>query len=326
MKHFRVYVLAVCILLTSACRAPTAVATPTRRPTLTATMTLAPAFGSYQEWLAEFNYATQKPLNVMEAGVEGQGGISIHDITFDSPVQGKVTAYLVTPAGSGPFPAILYAHWYEELNSNRREFLDEAVRLAKDGVVSLLVDEVCSAPYARQKWTGRDAQADRQFVLQQIIELRRAIDVLEAQSNVDPGRIGFVGHDFGGMFGAVLAGVDFRIKTYVLMTVIPDFTDWFTIGSELKQADQNQYRRILLTVAPINYIGHAQASIFLQSARNDGFVPDTDTGSLYNAVSANKSIAWYKGPEGHTLQQNQAATQDRLTWLGTELQFNPANR
>ena len=324
MKLSRRYALAVCILLMSACSATAGAATPTRRPTLTATMPLAPAFGSYQGWLAEFNYDSQKPLNVMEAGVEGQGDIGIHDITFDSPVQGKVAAYLVTPAGAGPFPAILYAHWYEEANSNRREFLDEAVGLAKNGVVSILVDEVCSAPYARQKWTGRDAQEDRQFVIQQIIELRRAIDVLAAQPNVDAGRIGFVGHDLGGMFGAVLAGVDFRIKTYVLMTVIPDFTDWFTIGSELKPAEQNQYRRILLTVDPINYIGHAQASIFLQSARNDGFVPDAEATSLYNAIPAHKNIAWYKGPEGHALQRNQTATQDRLTWLGTELQFNPS--
>jgi cephalosporin-C deacetylase-like acetyl esterase len=214
MKHTVSTGIAVAILLLSACSAPVAVPTVTPVPTAT----LAPLFGSYQEWLAEFDYNAQAPLNVAEVGVEERDGATIHDITFDSPVEGKISAYLVTPGGDGPFPAILYAHWYGGDRSNRKEFLDEAVGLAKEGVVSLLVDELFASPYIRQKWTGRDAQADRQLVIQQVIELRRAIDVLLAQPNVDPMRIGYVGHDFGALFGGVLAGVDFRIKTFVLMT------------------------------------------------------------------------------------------------------------
>jgi hypothetical protein len=322
MKSNCLLVSIICILLLQACNSPGAINTATIKPTLTATVTLAPAFGSYQEWLAEFNYDNKKPLNIVEAGVEQQGDVSIHDVSFDSPVQGKIPAYLIIPAGRGPFPAILYAHWYGEDNSNRKEFLDEAVSLAKNGVVSILVDELCAAPIIRQKWTGRDAQADRQLVIWQTIELRRAIDVLEAQAMVDPAKIGFVGHDFGGMYGAVLAGVDFRIKTFVLMTVIPDFTDWFTMNSALAPAVREQYRRVLLTVAPINYLGHAKASVYIQDARNDGFVPEGAATGLYEAAANPKYITWYLGPEGHSLQQNKNATQDRLIWLASELHFS----
>lgn len=66
-------------------------------------------------------------------------------------------------------------------------------------------------------------------MIQQVIELRRAIEVLLAQPGVNPERLAYVGHDFGGMFGSVLAGVDERIQTYVIMTAIPDFSDWFLL-------------------------------------------------------------------------------------------------
>jgi hypothetical protein len=50
----------------------------------------------------------------------------------------KVSAFLVRPRGK-PRAAVLCAHWYgEETNTNRTEFLPDAVALAKDGVVSLL--------------------------------------------------------------------------------------------------------------------------------------------------------------------------------------------
>jgi cephalosporin-C deacetylase-like acetyl esterase len=319
MNHTVTTGIAVAILLLSACSAPVAVPTATPVPTAT----LAPAFGSYQEWLAEFDYNAQTPLNIMEVGVEGRDDITIHDITFDSPVEGKIPAYLVTPGRDGPFPAILYVHWYGGDKSNRREFLDEAVGLAKEGVVSLLVDEMFAAPFARHKWTGRDAQADRRLIIQQVIELRRAVDVLLAQPNVDPGRIGYVGHDFGAVFGGVLAGVDFRIKTFVLMTPTPDFSDWFLLDSStsVSMVDREAYRRLLLTVAPINYIGHAKTSLFFQMAKNDGFVSEAAALSLFNAAPEPKRIEWYKGSEGHFLQRNLNATQDRLIWLGTELNF-----
>ena len=47
-------------------------------------------------------------------------------------------------------------------------------------------------------------------------DLRRALDVLLAQPGVDPKRIAYVGHDFGAMYGAVLAGVDRRVSVWAL--------------------------------------------------------------------------------------------------------------
>ena len=43
-----------------------------------------------------------------------------------------------------------------------------------------------------------DAAADRKLVVEQVVQLRRALDVL-AEEGADGLRTGFVGHDYGAM-------------------------------------------------------------------------------------------------------------------------------
>lgn len=57
-----------------------------------------------------------------------------------------------------------------------------------------------------------------------VIDLRRALDLLLAQPGADPKRIAFVGHDYGSMHGAILAGVDRRPQSYVLLTPTGSFS------------------------------------------------------------------------------------------------------
>ena len=72
-------------------------------------------------------------------GVEDHGGTKAYDITYASPVGdrgsmigpngGLVSAYLIVPAGKGPFPAVIYGHWCMPGSDkmNRTEFLAEAL-------------------------------------------------------------------------------------------------------------------------------------------------------------------------------------------------------
>src|SRR5713226_1242695 len=87
-----------------------------------------------------FDYDSKAPLNIQEASLEHRGNVAIHDISYASPKGGRVPAYLVVPEGKGPFAAVIWGHWYWRSSEffNRKEFLDEAVALARAGVVSLL--------------------------------------------------------------------------------------------------------------------------------------------------------------------------------------------
>src|SRR5688572_24158509 len=139
-----------------------------------------------------FTYDTQAPFQLKEVAVEKREGATVRDITFvAAPDREPVKAYLVVPVGAGPFAGVLWVHWLgEPKTTNRTQFLDEAVRLAPKGVVSLLVDAMWSTP----KWYGsRIPEQDHENSLRQVIALRRAMDLLVSQPQVDKARIGFVG-------------------------------------------------------------------------------------------------------------------------------------
>jgi len=183
---------------------------------------------SYDTLLHHWSYDQGAPLNVTQAGVQKREGVSIYDISFASPVDnrstfvgpngGVVTAYLVVPPGSGPFPAVIYGHWCMpgSEKKNRTEFLDEAIVLAHSGVISLLPDHVIIHPGFVQDNTPLN---DQQIAVevQQNVNLRRGADLLLARSDVDRERLAYVGHSCDASAGGFLSGIDKRFKAIVIM-------------------------------------------------------------------------------------------------------------
>ena len=90
------------------------------------------------EMLRHFDYDQKAAIEMKQIGAEEREHAIIYDITYASSKGGVVPAYLVVPKGKGPFPAVIWGHWYLENSPmrNRKEFLDEAVALAQVGVVS----------------------------------------------------------------------------------------------------------------------------------------------------------------------------------------------
>src|SRR5579859_3352547 len=142
---------------------------------------------SYEQLLHHWDYDKSVPLNVKQAGVQDRAGIKIYDISYSSPVGnrgaaigpngGAVTAYLVVPAGKGPFPAVIYCHWCMpgSEKKNRSEFLDEAIVLAHAGVISLLLDHVTVHPGFVEDTSPLNEQQVAVDV-QQDINIRRGAD------------------------------------------------------------------------------------------------------------------------------------------------------
>lgn len=99
---------------------------------------------------------------------------------------------------------------------NRKQFLDEAIALAPTGVVSLLTDGPVARPgYVADNMPLSEKQAAE--TLQQVIDMRRGVDLLLARKDVDPKRLAYVGHSYNASIGAILSGVDRRFKAFVLM-------------------------------------------------------------------------------------------------------------
>jgi hypothetical protein len=263
---------------------------------------------------ALFRYDAAADLKVEEAGVEKQGPASVHDIRF-TPVPGAdpVKAYLVVPEGKGPFAGVLWVHWLgEPATTNRTQFLKEAVELAPKGIVSLLVEGMWSAP----DWYGkRVPEQDYDNSIRQVIALRRAMDLLVSRPDVDKARVGYVGHDYGGMYGMIANGVDRRARTYVYIAVVPSLNDWaFFARQPLSKA---AYLRQNAPLELTDYLRQVKnASTLFQFANKDVYVARADTQVVMGAAAAPKERRFYDADHGMAVAQ---AVADREAWLLKEL-------
>ncbi|MBZ0280159.1 MAG: hypothetical protein K8L97_05430 [Anaerolineae bacterium] len=277
-----------------------------------------------EELTAMFDYDQSAPLVITEASTETQmEDVTVKDIAYPSPVTGDpITAYLVVPPGEGPFPGVLYVHWYEPSSptSNRTQFLEEAVSLAKtDGVMSLLVSTMWSEPTWYQQ--GRSLESDYDDAIRQVIELRRGLDVLLAQPNIDAERVMYVGHDFGGMYGSLLAGVDHRAKAYVIIAAASNFNQWMLFGVAEDTAGLAEYKAHMDEIAPTRFIAQAGAPVLFQMGTEDFYTPQDDVDAFFAAAVEPKTLKVYKTEHAMALDE---IREDRLSFVREQLGLTKA--
>jgi outer membrane protein assembly factor BamB/dienelactone hydrolase len=266
---------------------------------------------------ALFEYDSRLPPDLKEVGVETKGAVKVRDVTYASLGGGRTAAYLVEGQGQGPHPAVLFVHWYEphSPSSNRTQFVDEAVGLAGKGVTSLLVE----TPWSNPEWfEKRDAARDYETSVAEVKDLRRALDVLLAQPGVDKSRVAYVGHDFGAMYGAVLAGVDKRPQSFALQAGTGSFPDWFLYAPPRVGEVRKAFIQQMAALEPAAYTAAAApAAVFFQFGTSDPHVFRERADAFYAMASEPKKIAFYEA--GHGL--NDAARKDRVAWLQERLKL-----
>jgi hypothetical protein len=275
------------------------------------------------EAVALLDYDASAPLDLQEIGVEERDGAIVRDITFASPGR-TVLAYLVEPADptvAPPYAGIVYFHWLEQEapTSNRTEFLEEAVALAPAGVVSVLLQGVF--PWSE---APTDLETDRAAIVEEILAARRAIDLLLARGDVDPGRLAAVGHDYGAMYLSALAAVDRRPIAYDLMAATPRHADWnvpFWLGpAGMTPADQQAYKAGLAPLDPLTSVASAApAALLFQFGRADFYISSPTGFEFFYAASDPKEILPYDAE--HPLDE--AAAVDRDRWLRATLGLAP---
>jgi dienelactone hydrolase len=275
--------------------------------------------GDFKGQQALFAYDQSIPLGVVEKGIEKREGGAVKDITFNALTGTDVAAYVVAPDGQGPFAAVLWVHWLgEPETTNRTQFLNEAMGLASMGVVSVLVDAMWAAP---DWFSKRILEEDYAHSIRQVIALRRAMDLLLAQPNVDPARVGIVGHDYGGMYSMMMAGVDQRAKACVYVAVVPSLNDWAFLGPQPKS--KAEYLRQNATLELTDYLRQNQkAATFLQFGTKDIYVSRVDGGIIANAAGT-KNRKFYETDHAMNLPDIVA---DRAAFLLKELAPAPTSK
>jgi dienelactone hydrolase len=275
-----------------------------------------------------FDYDRDAPLDIKEAGLINRNGVLIHDVTYASPKSGRVTAYLVVPAGRERCAGVVFGHWGY---GNRTEFLPEAILYARAGVVSLLVDDLSVRPAPwRRNAAGTEPEAVRENFIQSVVDLRRGIDVLQARSEVDPNRIAYVGHSSGAHWGAILSAVDRRLKTVVLMAGVPaektilmesDDPDYVSFRQSTPKEQLDKYFKIVSPLDAINYVPYSRPTpLLFQFARFEQYFNEAAMEQYERAASDPKLVLWYD--TGHALNDVRALI-DRANWLQRYIGMKP---
>ncbi len=253
--------------------------------------------------------------DIRPIGEESAGGVIERLFSYRASGGVRRVAEIIRPAAPGSYAAALFVHWYEPEahDSNRTQFVEEAKELARRGVISLLVETM----WSDRDWFYKRTQADDiANSLQQLAELRQALDLLLAEPGVDSARVAYVGHDFGAMYGVLLGAADSRPSCYVLMAGTPRFPDWYLYYPRLAEPERAAFRATFAPHDPITQIGRlAPAPLFFQFGTSDPHVPAERAQEFFDAAHEPKRMAWHEC--GHAL--NAAARADRLEWLGQQL-------
>jgi len=223
---------------------------------------------------APFAYDAKAPLDVRDAGVYASNARAVvHDVSYAGVDGKRVQAYLVVPTASGKHPGVLLLHGS---GGDRRDLLVEAALLGELGAVAIAISE------------PNDAATYRPLV----VNARRALDVLDARTDVDPARIGVIGFSLGAQTAAILAGADRRVDDAEII------------------AGRG--------TAPARYwLAKTHAALFFQAGTKDQVVPHAQLQALIDAAPGRPRVRWYA--TGHEL--NGPIDTDLLAWQASELRL-----
>jgi predicted esterase len=268
---------------------------------------------------ALFDYDGSLSTAIKETSRREEKGALLRDITYetlDKATNRTNAATLITPAtpAAKPAPAILFVHWYgpPAPTSNRTQFIPDGIALAQHGVTSLLIDTPWSVPtYFRTRTRAEDYSRS----VQQVKDLRRALDVLAAQPGIDRSRLAYVGHDFGAMYGSIAAVVDPRVTHFVFMAGTASFSDWFLYGPKLEGEARDKFIAELAPLDPVKWVPRLRGPVLMQFADHDEHVSTARREQLAAAAPKGAEVRVYKA--GHELSDE--STRERLEWLRQKL-------
>jgi dienelactone hydrolase len=239
------------------------------------------------------------------------------DIAYGGSGAAAVEAWLVRPAVASPGggAGLVLWHWLdtEAPDGNRDEFLDEARELAALGAVCLL-------PQGRFPWRidPCGSAADAAEVEAEVARFSLGLDLLAARADVDPGRLGVVGHDFGAMLAVLAAAGDPRVRCAALVAPTPRWGDWFLPFWQIAE-DRIDYLRAMRRLDPVERIGGLGGRpLLLQFGRRDFYVPLMAGLEFRRAAGGGEQVELKPYDAEHDMRLAEARA-DRRAFLGAAL-------
>ena len=237
--------------------------------------------------------------------------------SFHSDRKGIVPAILVKPLKGDIKTAVFYQHGIGD-NYNKEYFLEEAKKLAENGIASLLID----APFKRKgnSYIANGGMNDAQIIENNCIEWLQATNLLP-KLGVKPKNFIFAGQSYGARVAALMPYLDNRFKKIIIMNGIYNYAEW------MQTTTVNQIVELRKNISPVDFKNYIKsvagydASIYLnkkndldfyfQMSDKDEDLSDYDFLSCYEMTNAKKKLVRYD--TNHDL--NKKAIEDRINQI-----------
>jgi acetyl esterase/lipase len=219
------------------------------------------------------------------------------DIPYTTSPQTQ-TADLYTPAGAGPFPAILYIHGGSWRSGNKREYEKLATDLAAEGYAGFSIDYDLDSKSFPTSWQqGREA-----------IQFLRAH---ASEYHLDPNRIAVAGDSAGGELAALLAlspegppdapgHTPVKVAAALFFNGIYDLNLDAGVITRYLGVACGTGDPICIAASPMHYIHSGAPPIFVGHGTSDEVVPYAQATALIDALRGHQdSVATYVANGGH---------------------------
>lgn len=282
-----------------------------------------------------FAYDKKLPIDLRQQAAETLDGYTRAALTYRSPMEGRVPADLFAPTDASSArksPAIIVLHG---LPGSRSSIAPLAASYARAGVVALCLDAPFNRfdlPYRTEVLipAPRFDDYDSREMVQVAMDISRAIEVLSADTRVDPARIGFVGFSYGGGIGVLMAAIEPRLRTLALMSPTSGLVTWLFAAPDahiakqtfrsLSPSTQARWIETMSPLEPVRWLAGARSPrpFLLQAARRDENISAGDTAKIIKAGRGAATVKWYDS--GHILPVE--AEIDQAAFLAEALRFD----
>jgi len=245
--------------------------------------------------LAFYDYDSHLPLEVEQTELKHTDALTQYHLWYTSAHGQRVSALLTMPAEGAKHPVVFMQHGYGD--SKQVDYVQWATAfLVKQGYGVMSIDAQYHGerkqPNRPQELFNLRSAETRDAFVQTVIDLRRAVDLLQSREDIEASRIGYLGASMGAMLGAVFCGVDKRVDAVCLIVGGGDLARLLPgkIDSEVETNAK--------IIDPVYYVGMiSPRPLLMINGRTDHTVRPANAQAMFDAAREPKRSEWYNG--GH---------------------------
>ena len=283
----------------------------------------------YKQYASLYQYDKTQPLSVVVTKTKRYPECVMLRVNYASANGERVPAVVFEPfraSRSHPVPAVILLHG---LGGSKEDLVPFGHFLAATGYASLIIDEYGHGERRNEGQSGSAVDGIHGFE-QTVIDVRRGIDYLQTRSHISPHRIGVLGFSLGAILAADAMGIDWRLRSAVLISgggdvaVILKHLSALSpqIRDRMSATDWGLAGILLAGIDPLTFASHVGARpVLMQNGDADTIVIPSCAKALYHKIAAGKKshveIDWCRG-SGHTLPLGKIYPHMRV-WLDKNL-------